>query len=154
MVGISPNDDAARPMSFDPSAHGWKQRNVRGFSELVGPFWTRRDEQGWAYGFLAGDRHVNPSGVVHGGMLMTLADQALSITVWEAAERRPCVTVQLDTHFLSPVRPGDFVEARARVVRRTRSMVFVDGALAVNGDTVLTAMGVWKILGSGPPAAG
>ncbi|MCC7273609.1 MAG: PaaI family thioesterase [Alphaproteobacteria bacterium] len=135
-------------MSFDPSAQGWKQRAAHGFSELVGPFWARREDEGWAYGFVAEPKHVNPRGVVHGGMLMTLVDQALSIIVWEAAQRRSCATIQLDTHFVAAVKPGDFVEARGKVVRQTRSLVFIHGALSVGGREVMTAMGVWKILGS------
>jgi uncharacterized protein (TIGR00369 family) len=133
-------------MNFDPLAAGWSLRPACGFFELLGPLWTKRDESGRAYGFLAEPRHLNPVGIVHGGMLVTLADQALSAIAWEAAERTPCVTIQLDTHFVASVSPGEFVEARGRAVRRTRSVVFVQGALSVGRREVMTATGVWKVL--------
>ena len=144
-------DDAPIPMPFDPLAAGWKpMRGMDGYPALIGPFWFRRDEdgKGFRYGFPAEDRHLNMGGVVHGGMLMSFADDVLGMTVWEAAGRKPCTTVQLSTQFIAPVKLGEFVEGRAEVLRRTRSVVFVRGMLAVGERTVLHADGVWKILGA------
>jgi hypothetical protein len=36
----------------------------------------------------------------------------LCAVAWEATDRTPCVTVQLDTHFLALVRPGVLIETR------------------------------------------
>ena len=83
--------------------------------------------------FLAEERHTNPAGIVHGGMLTTLLDHALSVIAWEANERKPCITVALDVQFLAPARPGDFVVAAGRIVRQTSSLVFMQGSLTVDG---------------------
>ena len=64
------------------------------------------------------------------------------------AGRKPCTTVQLSTQFISPARIGDFVEGRAEVLRATRTVVFVRGLLTVGDRTVVSAEGVWKILGA------
>lgn len=138
--------------AFDPAAQGWQPMhpgNDRGFINLTGPFWSRREASGWAYAFLAGPQHANGLGVIHGGMLMTFIDQSLGRLAWEAIERQACVTAGLNTHFIAGGRPGDWVEARGRVVRKTRSLVFMQGALSVADATILTAEGIWKILGQG-----
>jgi acyl-coenzyme A thioesterase PaaI-like protein len=44
------------------------------------------------------------------------------------------------------VRPGTLVEARARVIRKTRSIVFMYGEVTVAGSTVLTASAALKPL--------
>jgi uncharacterized protein (TIGR00369 family) len=129
----------------DPALDGWKPRELEGFFGLVGPLWTRKEDGVWAYAFLAEAKHTNPAGIVHGGMLTTLLDHALSTVAWESAERRPCVTVQLDVQFLGAVRPGYLVEARARIVKRTSSLVFVQGCLTVAGEEVAAASAVLKI---------
>jgi uncharacterized protein (TIGR00369 family) len=126
---------------------GWKQVNATGaFMAQAGPLWARRDGdgEGWVYGVLTTDRHLNPAGVVHGGLLATLIDHALSTVAWEAAGRVPCVTVQLDTQFMAAVPAGVLVEARARVSRRTSSLVFMRGQLTVDGTEVLVAQALMK----------
>jgi uncharacterized protein (TIGR00369 family) len=128
------------------SANGWKERALPGFAGLIGPIWTRKEERAWAYGLLTTKDHLNPAGVVHGGLLTTLADHALSAVAWEAVGRRPCVTVQLDTHFLSAVGEGQFLEARGSVVRATSSLVFMQGQVSVAGVPVVTASAVLKLI--------
>jgi len=140
-----PHDTAP---AFDPRTAGWKPMKADGYPALIGPFWARREGEGWRYGFLAEPRHINTGGVVHGGMLMSFADDVLGMTVWEAAGRKPCTTVQLNTHFIAPVRLGEFVEGQAEVMRATRTVVFVRGLLRVGDRTTVSADGVWKILGA------
>jgi acyl-coenzyme A thioesterase PaaI-like protein len=55
--------------------------------------------------------------------------------------------VQLDVHFIDAVQIGEFVECRAKVVRRTRALVFMAAELVVGERVVATANGVWKTLG-------
>ena len=138
-----PPDDAA---PSDLAAAGWKPMPAEDYPALVGPFLARREGGGWRYGFVAEQRHLNKGGVVHGGMLVSFADDALGATVWEAVGRQPVTTVQLNTQFIAPVRLGEFVEMRAEVLRRTRTVVFIRGVLGVGGRTVVHADGVWKIL--------
>jgi uncharacterized protein (TIGR00369 family) len=125
---------------------GWKRRTLAGFIQSTGPLWTRRDGNIWQYGILTSSSHANPAGLVHGGLLATLMDHTLSAIAWEAVGRRPCVTVQLDTQFLSPVVPGAFLKATGDVVRATRSLVFMRGVLSVDDDVVLTGSAVLKVM--------
>lgn len=137
------------------AASGWRQRALPGFVGLIGPLWTRKEDAGWAYGLLATPQHLNPAGVVHGGLLTTLIDHALSAIAWEAVERRACVTVQLDTQFVAAARDGQFLEARGRVVRATSNLVFVQGQVAVAGTEVVSASAVLKVLSApGPVGVG
>lgn len=139
---------AAPTQTFDPERNGWTPRRSQGpFTQLVGPIWTRRETEGSACAFLAEERHANGRGVVHGGMLMSFADHALGWLVWDAVERRACATVSLNNQFIAAAKPGDWVEMRGRIVRKTRSLIFVQGAMNVGDRIVLTAEGIWKVLG-------
>ena len=128
-------------------AAGWRQRSSSGYMALLGPLWARREEGSWAYGLLATPAHLNPAGIVHGGLLMSFIDHAVSLVAWEAVGRKACVTVQLDTHFLAAVRAGQFLEARARVVGATSSLVFMQGSLSCAGTEVATASALLKTVG-------
>ena len=132
----------------DPALEGWKRRTLPDFIGLAGPLWTRKQGDSWEYGILAEQKHVNPAGIVHGGMLMTLLDHALSAIAWEANGRKPLVTVALDVQFLAPARPGDLVAATGRIVRQTSSLVFLQGSLAVDGQQIAVASAILKLTGA------
>ncbi|MNS35195.1 Thioesterase superfamily protein [compost metagenome] len=128
------------------AAEGWRCKALPGFAGLIGPLWVRKEAQAWAYGLLATADHLNPAGVVHGGLLTALLDHGLSAIAWQALDRRACVTVQLDTHFLAPARAGQFLEVRGQLLRATSSLVFMRGELSVAGNVVATGAAVLKVL--------
>ena len=150
-----PASTDAKP-SFDPAAAGWEPYMDEGFIGLVGPFWSRKQagSETPRFAFLAAKKHHNRRGVVQGGMLMTFADRSLGMTAWYANEKKPQATVHLDVHFIDAVQIGEFVEARCRVLRRTRSLIFMSGEFVVGERMVATANGVWKALSQKQAAAG
>jgi uncharacterized protein (TIGR00369 family) len=133
--------------AFDPRAHGWEKHTTVGFNDLVGPLWRREDGDGLRLGFLAAQKHLNRIDIVHGGMLMTFADQAMGTTARRATGGKKHATIELNVQFVDSVRLGEFVEAKCEVVRATRSIVFMQAKIAVGTRTVATATGIWKILG-------
>ena len=138
--------DPSATTPFDPAARGWIPYTDAGFIGLVGPLWTRQDGDTHRFAFMAEPKHHNRRGVVQGGMLMTFADRSMGMTAWYANERQPQATIQLDVHFIDAVEIGEFVEARCKVVRRTRSLVFMSGDFVVGSRVVLSANGVWKVV--------
>ena len=138
--------DPTKVADFDPAKAGWEPYSDDGFIGLVGPVWMRQNGDSYLYAFKADPKHHNRRGVVQGGMLMTFADRSMGMTCWYANERQPQATVQLDVHFIDAVQIGEFVEAKCKVVRRTRSLVFMTAELLVGSRVVATANGVWKTL--------
>ena len=139
--------------AFDPVALGWIAIRSDNYIALVGPLWARPAEEetrrgARRFGFLAERRHLNANGMVHGGMIMTFADQAVGLTARSINTGNRQATAQLDTHFLSGVAEGEFVEARCRVLRETKTLLFMAGEFSVGERPVATASGIWKI---GPP---
>ncbi|MEE3098169.1 MAG: PaaI family thioesterase, partial [Pseudomonadota bacterium] len=69
----------------------------------------------------------NPAGVIQGGILSAMVDDTFGPLVG-ATLGRYGVTVDLTTQFLRPVKPGR-IETKARILRRGRSVVFLEGDL-------------------------
>lgn len=92
-------------------------------------------------------RHVNARGVCHGGTLLTLAD-AVAGGLANRVAGKPAVTLSMQGNFLRPCVQGDWVIAKASLTHKTRSIVFVDIALEVEGETVFSASSLWKVLGA------
>ncbi len=145
---VIPSLEGDPAAAFDPAAEGWTTRPETGLIALLGPVWMKPHGEARHYGFVAEARHLNQGGVVHGGMLMAFADQALGMTASRANGGRRQATVQLDTHFLAPVEEGEFVEAHCEVTLQTRSLIFLRCTLRVGDRAVTASSGVWKVLGA------
>lgn len=146
-ANVQSNTAAIEQRYRELESAGWKRRRAGPFMDAVGPLWARREGSAWTYGLLAQDHHLNPAQVVHGGLLQTLIDHALSALAWEAAERKPCMTVQSDSQFLSLVQSNDFIVAHGLQTQRTRSLIFMRGHLEVDARKVLSAQAIFKIAG-------
>lgn len=128
-------------------AEGWRPMVVDGFIGLCGPLWMRGEGDELAVGLLLEDHHSNNHlGTVHGGVLMTLADVGLGSGVHASLGGANCVTVSLQTQFVSVARTGEFLHCRSEVIRKSRSIVFVRGLVCVGDKVVASAEGVWKVL--------
>jgi uncharacterized protein (TIGR00369 family) len=123
--------------------------SVGGFNSFVGPLFRlpqMADEGVRRFAFIVADKHMNSAGSAHGGMLMAFMDVAMSRSARAAAgDAKSCSTVSLNCDFVGPGRLGDLIEARIRVTRRARTMVFLSGELVAGDRTLLVATGLWKV---------
>lgn len=136
------------PVSVAPP-EGWRVSALHDpFEAYVGPLFERTEADGSRiFSFIADARHVDETGAVHEGMLMTFADAFLG----GAANRAgggDCVTLSMQASFLAEAHVGDVIECRTQVDRVTRAVVFVSGRFSVGGADVATATSLWKVLGA------
>ncbi|MBR12289.1 MAG: hypothetical protein CL442_03950, partial [Acidimicrobiaceae bacterium] len=80
------------------------------------------------------DRHLNPNGVVHGGVVFTMVDTAMGrATLSVLDEGCLCASIEVSVRYLRPVVEGRLV-ATATVLRAGRRIVHLEGAVHVDGD--------------------
>jgi acyl-coenzyme A thioesterase PaaI-like protein len=138
-------DEAAEKLTSD----GWTMVETSGFISLVGPLWQRVVDGKPEYALATEQKHHNRRGMVQGGLLMTFADRACGMVARVVSGRPTMATVQLDVHFVDAGKIGEVLIARPRVLRTTRSLVFVTAEVTANDRTIITANGVFKILKDG-----
>jgi uncharacterized protein (TIGR00369 family) len=122
-----------------------------GFNKFVGPLYRLADLEDGAvkrFAFAAAEHHMNGSGSVHGGMLMTFMDSSMSRTSRLISGAKGTATVSLTCDFVAPAKLGDVIESRVRVTRRTRTIVFLSCELVCGGRVLMVGNGVWKISGT------
>jgi uncharacterized protein (TIGR00369 family) len=91
----------------------------------------------------AGDDHLNPHGTVHGGVLASMLDVAMGTAVATAGGDSP-VTVSLTVTYLEPGRPGR-LEATAKVRKRGKRLLVVEGQVEQEGDVVADALATFSV---------
>jgi uncharacterized protein (TIGR00369 family) len=73
-------------------------------------------------------KHLNPAGIVHGGVLCTLLDTAMAKAFFETLpkEKQSGATLELKINFLRPMVTGKLT-AFGQLVNPTRRTAFVEG---------------------------
>ena len=97
--------------------------------------------------------HLNAAGITHGGCISALIDAGAGTAAHRSANGSPCVTISLELKFISAVPLGRELIGRAKIQKKTKSMVFLTCELMVGNKIAATASGIWKILkltGAGP----
>lgn len=126
---------------------GAENISLRGFNLHAGPFYRLPDDGAVrCFAFIALDKHMNSVGSVHGGLLMTFADIAMSRTSRLASGAKSCSTVSLSCDFAGAGRLGDLIEIRVNVTRQTRTLVFLSSQMTAQERVLMVAQGLWKIL--------
>ncbi|KWV60206.1 thioesterase [Bradyrhizobium macuxiense] len=127
---------------------GWKIVDTTGFLHLVGPLWQRMDDDLPEFALITEDKHHNRRGLVQGGVIMTFADRCCGMTARHVSGKPTLATVQLDTHFVEAGKIGEILITRPRVVRSTRSLIFITAEVTVDKRCIAMVNGVFKILKS------
>ena len=135
-------DKATRKLKSD----GWKVVDTTGFLHLIGPLWQRLVESQYEFALITEDKHHNRRGLVQGGVLMTFADRTCGMTARFVSGKPTLATVQLDTHFVEAGKIGEVLTSKPRVVRSTRSLIFISTEVTVEKRVIAMANGVFKIL--------
>ncbi len=88
------------------------------------------------------DRHMNPGGVLHGGVLTTLMDEATAHAIATVRGlEAPLATVDMNVSFLAAARPGDELQCEARTLRVGRAVAFAEAEVRRRGRGDLVAKG-------------
>jgi uncharacterized protein (TIGR00369 family) len=127
------------------------------FLASLGPLYAKKTEKGLVIAMRIEDRHLNTRGIAHGGMLVTLADSALGISIATAGEAAPAerprafVTVNLSVDFLASAHEGDFVEAHVSIEKIGARLAFATCFLQVGSRRVLRASGIFATVAPARP---
>ena len=77
------------------------------FHELVGPLYEMRDDDSHRIGFVVAEKHKNRRGIVHGGMICTLADFAMGhAAALAGADAAAALPSACTTRVRRPARPS------------------------------------------------
>ena len=118
-------------MAVDTGAEGHDVFPLRSFLD----FDVRDGPDGAAVAFLdVDDRHLNPNGIVHGGVVFTLADTAMGrSTMAVLGDGQICASIEVSVRYLRPI-PGGRLVATASVLRAGRRIVHLECSVTVDDD--------------------
>ena len=115
------------------------------------PTYSRRLEDRVIIGLEARSPHTNSRGMVHGGLIAALADNAMGLScvaALTAEGRKPeggRVTVSLATDFMGAAKLGQWLEVDTRYVKTGRTLCFAQAFVTADGEVIARADARFKV---------
>ena len=92
------------------------------------------------------EMHLNTGKIAHGGFLSTIADTGMGTAAHRVAGDRRCVTINLDMKFISAGKLSDKLIGNVKILKKTKTLVFIGCEISNDKEIVVSASGTWKIL--------
>ena len=120
---------------------------VSGFMHHNGGLYFREiSENEYEFKATIKEFHLNKREITHGGFICSLIDSGAGTAVHRTTGQKSCVTVSLDIKFIAPSRIGDDLIGNVQILKKTKSMVFVNCTLKKEDQLIASAIGVWKVI--------
>lgn len=110
------------------------------------PLFVRRDGAALSLGLSIAPTHCNARGLLHGGVISALADNAMGLACVMQMERCSALTVGLSVDFLSVGRIGQWLEVRAVPAKLGRTLAFADARIEADGEMIAKAAATFRIV--------
>jgi uncharacterized protein (TIGR00369 family) len=119
-----------------------------GFIELVGAKQPQAEDGSARLEVEVDDRHLNPAGAVHGGLLATLVDTTMGAAVRSTVDEQEApATSQLTVTYLRPGKPGQLL-VTAKVSKRGDSLTMCEADVEQDGKTLVHALATFALVQS------
>jgi len=116
------------------------------FLDRAGPFYSKGKGAGMVIGLRALGHHMNARGLVHGGVLMTLADIALGYAMATTADPPlALITSNLSADIVGSAKLGDWIEAQVDIQKIGRTLAFANAYLHVGEARIARVSGVFAV---------
>jgi uncharacterized protein (TIGR00369 family) len=119
---------------------------VKGFASALGIHEEDASDGRARLSFEAGERHMNPAGTLHGGVVAALADTAMASAVRSSTgEGEAPATSQMTIAFLHPGHAGRII-VRAEVRRRGDHLMLCEADIEQDGRTLAHAVATFAVV--------
>ena len=119
--------------------HGFMKHNG-------GVMFRNISESEYEFKAVINENHLNAAGITHGGYLAALIDAGAGTAAHRSAQNAPCVTISLDLKYIGASKIGDEIIGHVKILKKTKTLIFLFCELKCNNKIITSASGVWKIL--------
>ena len=111
-----------------------------------GLFFRNISENEYEFKSTINENHLNAAGITHGGYIAALIDAGAGTSAHQSAKDAPCVTISLDLKFIGASKVGDEIRGNVKILKKTKTLIFLFCELKCQNKIIASASGIWKIL--------
>ena len=110
------------------------------------PLFSRRGERSVEIGLWLRAGHCNSRGLLHGGVIAALADNAMGLSCVACQPGvKDALTVSLNVDFVATAKLGQWLRIEPRVIKATGTLGFADALITADGDTIARASATFRM---------
>ena len=119
----------------------------KGFMQNIGDLSFKKiDETNFEFSIKVEEKFLNTGKIAHGGFIATIADTGMGNAAHITAGNKRCVTINLDIKFISAGNLNDNLVGKVKILKKTKTLVFISSEIFCSDKIIANASGVWKIL--------
>ena len=119
----------------------------KGFMQNIGDLSFKKiNDSDFEFSIKVIENFLNTGGLAHGGFIATIADTGMGNAAHIVAGNKRCVTINLDIKFISAGKLNEILIGKVKVLKKTKTLVFISSEIYASEKIVATASGTWKIL--------
>ena len=119
----------------------------KGFMQNIGNLSFKKiDDSSFEFGIKILENFLNTGGIAHGGFIATIADTGMGNAAHVVAGNKRCVTINLDLKFISAGKLNENLIGKVKILKKTKTLVFISSEIFGSDKIIATASGTWKIL--------
>jgi uncharacterized protein (TIGR00369 family) len=110
------------------------------------PLFSRCGERNVEIGLWLRQAHCNSRGFLHGGVIATLADNAMGLSCVACYPGvKGALTVSLNVDYVASARLGQWLTIEPRVIKAGSTLGFADALITADGDTIARASATFRM---------
>jgi uncharacterized protein (TIGR00369 family) len=111
------------------------------------PIYSRRTADAVIIALRLATPHTNSRGLIHGGLIATLADNAMGLSCGVKLDGGPrLVTVSLAVDFIGTAQIGQWLAVESDVIKTGATLCFAQCLVTADGSAIARANGTFRVV--------
>lgn len=113
------------------------------------PLYSRLTDNGVHIGLRLARPHTNSRGLIHGGLIAALSDNAMGYSCAQAMgfdATRSLVTISLAVDFIGTAKMGQWLAIETEAIRTGGTICFAQGLIKADGVVIARANGTFRVV--------
>jgi len=117
------------------------------FTDPWEPLYSRKTERAVTMGLRLAKAHTNARGLIHGGLIASLADNAMGYSCAQATDwTTSFVTVTLAVDYVGSAMTGQWLAVECEVIRTGSTLCFAQALIKADDAVIARANGTFRVV--------
>jgi uncharacterized protein (TIGR00369 family) len=117
------------------------------FTDPWEPLYSRKTEKAVMIGLRLAEPHTNSRGLIHGGLIASLADNAMGYSCAQAMGwTASLLTVSLAVDYIGTARIGQWLAVECDVIKTGSTICFAQSLIKADDTAIARANGTFRVL--------